>query len=111
MELIHKTSAPLASLKVQKRYIINGTKDEYLLPEELLGSAINVLFEQKGIVFEENEALNKLKKAIRSCGIPDKITNSEIVLNYKPWKKVRELSKDYLLKIGFALEAWEKNEL
>ena len=111
MELIHKALAPLASLKVQKRYIINGTKDEYFLPEELLGSAINVLFEQKGIVFEENEALNKLKKAIRSCDIPDKMTNSEIVLNYEPWKKVRELSKDYLLKIGFALEAWEKNEL
>lgn len=111
MKLIHQALAPLASLKVQEKYIIYGTKDEYLLPDELLGSAINVLFEQKGIVLEENETLSDLKKAIRACDIPDEISNAELVRKYEPWKRVRELSKGYLLKTGFDLEAWEKNEL
>jgi hypothetical protein len=30
----------LASLDEQRRYIVHATKDEYLLPEELLGNAI-----------------------------------------------------------------------
>lgn len=111
MKIIHSALAPLASLKVQERYIVNGTKDEYLLPDELLNSAINVLFEQKAVVFEENETLNELKKAIRACDIPEEISNAELVVNYEPWKRVRDLSKSYLLKIGFDLEAWEENEL
>ncbi|MBD3617970.1 MAG: hypothetical protein HUJ28_00645 [Chromatiales bacterium] len=111
MKLIHKVLAPMASLKIQERYVIDGTKEEYLLPEELLNSAKNILFEQKGIVLEENEILSDLKKAIRAIEIPDEITGDELVRNYEPWRRIRELSKDYLVKDGFDLEGWERNEL
>lgn len=111
MKLIHQTLAPLASLRVQDRYIVHGTKDEYLLPEELLNSAINVLFEQKGVKLEQNEKLEELKQAIRACDIQEGMPNSELILNYDPWKSVQERSKDYLTEIGFDLETWEKNEL
>jgi len=111
MKLIHKALAPLASLKVQNRYIVKETKDEYLLPEDLLNTAINNLFEQQAVTFEETEAFEELKEAIRACDIPKGMSNSDIILGYKPWIRVRETSKKYLLEIGFDLQAWEKDEL
>jgi len=111
MKLLHKVLAPLASLEVQNRYIINGTKDNYLLPEDLLNSAINVLLEQQALKFEETEMLSELKEAIRCCNIPDNLLGSDVVFRYKPWAKVREVSQKYLLEIGFDLQTWEKHEL
>jgi len=111
MNLIYKALAPLASLKFQERYIINGTKNDYVLPEELLNVAINLLFEQKGVSFIRSRTLNELKRAIQSCNVPEGISNSELIGNYEPWNKVRELSNTYLTEIEFNLVAWEKNEL
>jgi hypothetical protein len=111
MKLIHKALAPLASLKVQKRYIVKGTKDNYLLPEDLLNTAINILFEQQAVTFDETGALKELKEAIRACDIPEGMSNSEMILGCEPWIKVRETSKKYLSEIGFDLQAWEKHEL
>jgi hypothetical protein len=111
MKLIHNALAPLASLRVQDKYIVRGTKDEYLLPNELLNTAFNVLFEQKGVKFEESETLGKLKQAIRACEIPEGMSGSDIVLGYKPWIKIREMSKKYLVENGFDLQSWETNEL
>ncbi len=111
MKLLHKALAPLASLEVQKRYIVNGTKDNYLLPEDLLNAAINVLFEQQALKFEETETLGELKEAIRCCDIPDNLSGSDVVFGYKPWAKVREASQKYLLETGFDLQTWEKHEL
>ncbi len=85
--------------------------DEYLLPEELLNDAINVLFEQKRISFKETEALNELKEAIKACDIPEGISAPELIGIYEPWKLVREKSKIYLKELGFDLAAWEKHEL
>lgn len=111
MKLIHTALAPLASLEVQNRYIVKGTQDNYLLPEDLLNTAINVLFEQQAIKFDETEALKELKESVRACEIHEGMSNSDIVFGYKPWIKVRETSKKYLLEIGFNLREWEKNEL
>jgi hypothetical protein len=110
MKLIHKALAPLASLEVQKRNIVNGD-DEYLLPEDLLNTAINVLFEQRVNTFDETGSLTKLNEAIRACDIPKGMSNSELILNYEPWIKIRELSERYLSEIGFDLQSREKQEL
>ena len=111
MKRIHKALAPLASLEVQNRYIVKGTKDNYLLPEDLLNTAINTLFEQQAVTLHETGALKELKEAIRACDIPEGMSNSELITGYEPWIKVREASKKYLSEIGFDLQAWEKNEL
>ena len=111
MKLIHNALAPLASLEVQDKYIVKGTKDEYLLPEDLLNTAFNILFEQKVVKFEESETLEELKDAIRACEIPEGMSGPEIVLGYTPWIKVREMSKNYLVEDGFDLQAWEAHEL
>ena len=111
MKVIHKALAPLASLEVQKRYIVNGSKDNYLLHEDLLNTAINTLFEQQVVTFDETGALKELKEAIRACDIPEGMSNSNIIFHHQPWIKIRELSKKILLEIGFDLRAWEKHEL
>ena len=111
MKIIHKALAPLASLEAQNRYIINGTKDSYLLPEDLLSSATNVLFEQKAVKFEESKTLQQLRDAIRACEIPQGISARDLVSGYAPWVKVRDSARTYLSEIGFDLQAWEKHEL
>lgn len=83
MKILHRALAPLASLEMQKRYIIKGD-DEYLLPEDLLNTAINVLFEPQAVTFDETEALKELKEAIRACHIPKGLSNSELILGYEP---------------------------
>ena len=110
MKVVHRALAPLASLKVQKRFIIEGTKDNYLLPEDLLNTAINLLFEQHGITLAETETLRELKDAIRACKIPQSLSNHGLVLDHEPWIRVREKSRKYLLEIGFDLDAWERLE-
>ena len=111
MKQIHKALAPLASLEVQKRYIVQGTKDNYLVPEDLLNTAVNVLFQQRAVKFDETVALEELRESIRACEIPEGMSNSDIIIGYKPWRKVRETAKKYLLEIGFDLKTWEKSEL
>ena len=55
--------------------------------------------------------LKELKEAIRACDIPRDLSNSELILGYEPWIKVREASAKYLSEIGFDLQAWEEHEL
>lgn len=111
MNRIQKVLAPIASLAVQDKYIVNGTKDEYLLPEELLSIAINVLFEQKGIMVPKSKTLEEVKEAISACEVPEGISGPDIVMAHKPWIKAREISGKYLAEIGFDLKAWEAHEL
>jgi hypothetical protein len=110
VSLVHRALAPLASLEVQKRYIHKRTKDDYLLPEDLLNTAINVLFEQQAVRLDETGTLEELREAIRACNIPEGLSNSEMIFSYEPWIKVREKSRQYLLEAGFDLEAWERLE-
>jgi hypothetical protein len=111
MNRIQEALAPLASLAIQEKYIVNWTKDEYLLPEELLNIAINVLFEQKTIKIPESKTLEEVKEAIRACDFPEGMSGHDIVSGHKPWIKVRATSERYLSEIGFDLKKWEEHEL
>ena len=111
MKLIEKTLAPLASLKVQERYIVHGDKDNYLLPQDLLERAINFLFEQQGVKYESTDLMKKLKENIKRIEIPQSLSNHDLIYKYKPWIVIRENSRLILKKTGFNLEEWEENEL
>ena len=111
MKLIEKVLAPLASLKVQERYIVQGDGDNYLLPEELLERAINFLFEQQGVRYENIELLKRLKENIKTIHIPESLSNQDLVYKFQPWLEIRENARSVLEKTGFDLEEWEKNEL
>ena len=111
MKLIEKVLAPLASLKVQERYIVHGDEDNYLLPEDLLERAINFLFEQQGVRYESTDLLKRLKENIKIINIPESLSNQELVYKFQPWLEIRENARSVLEKTGFDLEEWEKNEL
>lgn len=110
MKIIERILAPLASLKVQDRFIVHGN-DEYLVPEELLESAINFLFEQQIITYQNTEKMLRLKENIRNIEIPSGISNYELVYEYGPWIRIREDAQLILEELGFNLENWEINEL
>ena len=111
MKLIEKFLAPLASLKVQERYIVYGDKNNYLLPEDLLERAINFLFEQQGDKYENTDLMKKIKENIKRIEIPESLSNHDLVYKFKPWIVIRENSRLILEKTGFNLEEWEENEL
>jgi hypothetical protein len=111
MKKIEGILAPLASLKVQDRFIVHGNKDEYLVPEELLESAINFLFEQQIITYQNTEIMQRLKENIRNVEIPSGISNRELVYEYGPWIRIREDAQLILEELGFDLANWEINEL
>jgi hypothetical protein len=105
------TFAYLASKLAQEKYIEHGTVHEYLLPNDLLDTAYNILFEQKKLPIKYDPILEKLKTAILACEIPEKISNSELIHNFIPWNEVRTLSGIYLNNIGYDLNKFENDEL
>jgi hypothetical protein len=111
MKKIERILAPLASLKVQDRFIVHGNKDEYLVPEELLESAINFLFEQQIIAYQNTEKMLRLKENIRNVEIPSAISNRELIYEYGPWVRIREDAQLILEELGFDLANWEITEL
>jgi hypothetical protein len=106
MRRIEKVLAPLASLRVQRRYIVEGTKDEYLVPEEMLNSALSELSHQ-----QLTPELASVHRALQACDPPSHLSASQLVYEYAPWLQVRESAYSYLKAKGFDLEAWEGNEL
>src|SRR5688572_26214687 len=106
MNRIEKALAPLALLKVQQRYIVDGTKNEYLVPEELLESASAAL-EDQSITSE----LSAVKAALAACDLPESISASQLVSEDAPWCALRSAAKTYLIATGFDLERWEAHEL
>ncbi len=101
--------APLASVKEQEQYIVHGTEDEYLLAEELLEMAWNLLAERKDIALPASETLSHLRDAVRVCDVPEEVSNEQLVREYEPWLEVRRLAKAYLEELGFDLEAYERD--
>ena len=108
LEVICTILAPLASAKEQEKYIVHGTGDEYLLAEEVLEMAWNLLAERTDIAFPASENLARLRDAVEACDVPEEVSNEQLVYEYKPWLKARALAKVYLEEIGFDLEAYER---
>src|SRR5262245_4003680 len=102
MKSIEKALAPLASLKVRQRYIVDGTKHEYLVPEDLLESACSALEFQ-----DMTPELFAVREALKACELPEGISASRLVSEYAPWGTLRSAAKTYLLATGFNLEQWE----
>jgi hypothetical protein len=109
MDLICTILAPLASVKEQEKYIVHGTKDAYLLPEELLERAWNLLAERKDIALPASKHLAPLRDAVDACDVPEEVSNEQLVRSYEPWLKVRALAQACLKEMGFDLEAYERD--
>ena len=109
VDIICTILAPLASAKEQDKYIVHGTKDAYLLPEELLERAWNLLAERKDIAFPARECLAPLRDAVRACDVPEEVSNEQLVRDYEPWLEVRRLAQASLTEIGFDLQEYERD--
>ena len=106
MKRTHKAIARLASLKAQERYIVRASAEEYYLPEELLDSALEALDHEAS-----GSMVSKLIAQINTIVLSDRLVPGELIYQYQPWVKLRDLATEYLHNEGFNLKAWEENEL
>jgi hypothetical protein len=120
-----ETLAYLASFKVQEKYIIGGTKEEYVVPDDLLDDYLSDVeffkFEKfpnriawlKAKAGEKAlDSIEELYSDIKASGsFLEKYTHANIaeLINADPvWIKLRDSSGKILNMCGFDLGSWEK---
>jgi hypothetical protein len=120
MKRIFDILARLASLLYQQKFIIDGTKDEYVLPDQLLGEVISYMHtmfsnpQLSGAI--SNEQLDSLAGLLQelerlSCKVPfedESVSNKDLVLQNQYWIDIRNLASGFLERNGFDLPGWEK---
>lgn len=112
------TLASLASLRVQEQYIVHGTKDEYLLPEELLDHALDITRLIEMFPHETSSAeraalaqfSNALEAELKAIALGPGITAETLVYRDPAWAKVREAARKCLEAVGFDLWRWEQKQ-
>lgn len=100
----------LASIDFQRKYIVNGTKDEYLLPQDLLSDIENATGDhlqrepyRKNLSKAECELLEKLyselqKPELHKAIHSDHVTNAELIEENPYWARIRDVAKEILLQ-------------
>lgn len=123
MNKIYECLAKLASINYQIRFIINGTIDNYVLPEELIEDFIsrtNTILNNQimtgGFSHKTLQDLNEInleiKKFSKSIGFNNSdVSNKEIIFTNSNWNKIREISNDFLKKNNFDLDLWENKNI
>jgi hypothetical protein len=116
---ISKRLAPLASLAVQRRYIVHGTRDEYLVPSQLLNDAEDVIRQVRTmpaardslsadavqVVLDLDGLLHAAEHSVETAR-----TGEELVERDVAWIAVREHVARCLDVLGFDLRQWERTE-
>lgn len=92
----------LASRELQEQYIVNGTVDEYLLPEELVNDALEfarLVEEQKigsSLNAHQRGLLAELKHALEAVNLDGGKTNFDLVANDLGWSAMRDAAQNFL---------------
>ena len=110
MDEIPEVFKYLASLKLQDKFIVNGTINEYLLPEDLIEDACSFLFVRDYFAEIKSKRLIELKKAVKAylaCS-SNGLDSKQFVYEYQPWIELRNKAKAFLDEMYFDLEAWEQ---
>jgi hypothetical protein len=105
--------AHLASLDIQRRFIIHATRDEYLLPEELLEDASAVVqqirMQPQTISALAVAAILALQPLLDAVVLPpDRNDLHHLVEDDSAWRAAREQAARCLDILGFDLVAWER---
>jgi len=120
-----ETLAYLASLQVQEKHIIGGTKEEYIVPDDLLEDYLSEVEFFKSAKFPNRDgwlksrAGEKAAKLIEELYSDVKVSGSflekythayiaELIKADPVWIRLRDSSKKILTLCGFDLESWEK---
>ena len=116
---ISKRLAPLASLAAQRRYIVQATRDEYLVPEELLNDADDVVKQVRTMPAVRDALPTSAVQAFLDLdGLLDAAdsaaqsaqSSEQLVERDAAWRAVREHVARCLDMVGFDLAEWEKTE-
>lgn len=104
---------PLASIREQRRYVICGTVDEYLVPEEILNNAWHFCEQAEvprthaQLTDAQRASVGRLKQAIARLGdcigLYDRMNISELIESDKCWAVMRDRAGDALAAFGQAV--------
>jgi len=111
--------AVLASERYQERYIVHGTKEQYVLPEEVLeaalGSAQNATQKPStaSLSASEVDAVREFTQAVEACSIDFQdltSSNQQLIREDERWAAARTSARRLLTALNFDLEEWEQQE-
>jgi len=107
----------LASVEYQRRYVVRGMKDEYALPEELVGNAESVArlaLERIALSERERKALESFlrtvkskSEAVESALTCRTTTNLELIENSPDWRTLRAAAIRCLAELGMPVQKVE----
>jgi hypothetical protein len=119
---IQEALCELASVAYQSKYVIHGTVEEYVLPEELIDCACSIIettLKSKSLIkslnSEEVRELFRLVTTLRGLqkDIPlndPTVSNYELIQSNPSWLKARNLAQKALDVLGCNLADWERTE-
>lgn len=107
---------PLASLALQRRFLVEGTSDRYILPEDLINSGDSFLnYPRMGKVAKLpsiQEFSRILNEAVQTIPLDDPmLTNRMLVEQNTEWDKLRSAAKNVLEDLGAHIDEWERQQL
>lgn len=98
----------LASEPLQVRYIVAGTKDRYVLVDELLEDASRFL---RDPLVPDAPSVAAFKDALSELMIGDGESNRALIEKNDSWAKLRRSARAVLAEIGADLRGFESEEL
>jgi hypothetical protein len=111
----------LASEAAQERWMVKATKDEYLLPDDLLNDAFHVVESIRGGVPWVTDLDERDRDAILRFGLVLESEAAEmdemhmewvrLVRDCAPWAAIRTAARQCLSDLGFDLSSWEQREV
>lgn len=103
---------PLASIDVQRRYVIGATKDEYLVPDEMLNDAWHFCERAEAataLTDTQREAVERLKSAVEKLGdcvqLYDYTNVVDLIERDQCWAVIRNRAGETLSTFGCSLPA------
>lgn len=124
MKQIYETLARLASLPYQQNFILNASKDEYELPEQLIDEVIQSLSTVLNNTFEtvqvskvkQIESIKLLHSNLQilseNINFDDiELSNEQLVLHNKHWREARNKAFEFLKEIEFDIRTWETDNI
>jgi hypothetical protein len=100
----------MASEALHRAFIDNGTKDQYLLPEELFDSLLGTL--RRLVLHSDDPLKERLLNLYVYCIKESDKVDAGTFYGSTEWANIRTAVRNLLLQlVKFDLEAWEKREL
>ncbi len=117
-ETVVQGLARLASLNLQRRYIVQATRDEYYLPEDLLESAHDLVRQVRerfstcaDVSDSTSRAIFALEPLLNAVVLPSDRTGLQHLVEHDPhWRAAREQAARCLETFDFDLVEFERAE-